>query len=295
MPTMVNLNKIIYTIIFPALFTTAFPMGYTKKAVSAAGTVAHYTAAGWMFKKGVERLLEDEEKTLKEYSLPAPEPIANFVQGILRRQNIPNPETVKVHIHKGPQSPYASGKRVVLIDIDEAQTLAYCLENSLHRPFKIKTDRTMGCSIRASWTPAEYLVRTVAIITHEAKHMLAHDKEKKTAAYFAIPLLTFMLSRYKPILTLVQKSLTSKVASGLILNEINQITFGAYSRRIEYQADDAITEVPEMVMLIKDLHIISHTYPPNPNIYGLLKNSHPDPRYRITRLIDRVEIAADQE
>jgi hypothetical protein len=290
-----NLNKKISAFVLLAITTTAFPMGYAKKTASCAGTIAHYTAAGWMLKKGVERLMHDEEKNIQEYSLPAPEPLADFVHGILRREKIPNPETVKVRLHKYPTSPYAAGKRVVYINIEEAQQLANCFGKQFDSSFKIKHDHNMGCSITATWKPTEYIFRTVGMLTHEAAHIRNHDTEKTTAACFAIPIVSLMLSRYTPILSLIKHSVSSKVLSGLMLNEINHIAFGAYSRRLEYQADDAITRTPEMYMFIKELNINSYAFPPNPNPYEILKNTHPDSRLRITRMVDRLQLSADQE
>lgn len=291
---MIHLNKKISAFILLTISTTAFPMGYAKKTASAAGTVAHYAGAGWMLKEGIERLMFDEEENIEQHSIPAPEPLADFVHGVLQRENLLNPEAIKVRIIIDPQSAYGTSKNAVYIDLDEAKKLEHCINNRL-QPLKFKIDHAMGCTTTATWQPMEYIIRTVGIITHEAAHIRNHDSEKKTAACFAIPILSLMLSRYTPLFSFITQSFSSKLLSGLLLNEINHIAFGAYSRRLEYQADDAITATPEMHMFLKELNINSYAYPPNPNIYEILKNSHPDPRFRMVRMIRRLQLSADQE
>lgn len=281
------------TLLVVFIATSAIPtylncMGRTKKTISVAGTGIHFGLAGWMFKKGVDRLLIDEDKEIEEGSVRAPKSLTKYAHTILEFKGIKNPTNIMVRINGDPSSPYAASTKALFIDIREAKRLVQCLGSLSDEQLDIYIDNQMGCSTHITWSTGEYITRSIACLGHEAHHLEHNDILRETAAHFIIPALTLLTSRYKPILALTGKSISTKILSGAFLHEANKLLLAAYKRHQEYAADDAVTEPAEMLMLIKDLNATSHAYPPNPSIYGLLKSSHPDPRYRIERMANRL-------
>lgn len=292
-----NISKklLLITLIATGVTTGVHSMGHAKKAASAAGTVAYYSLAGCLCAEGIERLLAHanndtpDDTLIEATSVKTPEPLQNFVRNVIHREGVENPYGINVRIHTDPQSPYAAAPNTIFIDLNEALRLTNCFTSPIDNKFKIKIDNEIGCSTHVKWTNKEYIIRSIAMVTHEAAHLKNNDAASKTAACFVIPTLTLLASRYKPILTLTNKGFFTKVATGILLNEINSLIYSACSRYQEYRADDAITETAEMIMFIKVLHADSHAYPPNPSIYGLLKDSHPDPRKRMARIASRLQ------
>ena len=284
-----NLNKKSW-ILFLAICAAHnnYGMGHTKRALSAAGTIAHYGLAGWMCKEGVERLMlcTDNDAILDATSEEAPEHLQTFVRNIMKREGVKNPDEIKISIYTDPQSPYASGLNTIFIDFDEAMKLTGSFISN--DPIKVSKNVHLGCSVTTKWTNKEYITRSIAMLRHEIAHIKNNDALCSAAACFLIPAMTLCASRYKPILSLINKNVPTKIGTGIALNTMNNILKGQYSQYQEYRADDAVTEPIEMLMIMKDFNANSHVFPPNPSIYGQLTQDHPDLRYRIKRMSERL-------
>jgi hypothetical protein len=286
-------KTLFFSLTIGTLSSPLYAMHHAKRAWSGLGSGIHFALAGQMIIDGVKHSSQNIDEITDETTFSAPPHIEYFVHKVLKRENVKDHKKIKVRIKYDASSEYSTTSNRVIISLEEAKLLNHILTtdptNWPNYTLTKKEPSYFNCKTSINWTYQDYITSSIAVLTHEAAHIKNKDAQEDAVSFFAIPIATLLLSRYKPLQSIIKKGMFTKVTSGLGLNEVNKLVYSANNRRQEKRADDAVVNRDEILASIKLLTFHSHAFPMPSSLYQRLHRAHPSPMNRRNRYVRRLE------